>query len=169
MDPQKKLRRWPDVLRDLPADGFSTAPRESRALWLTVVSPTEAAPGTYSGTLTVTDASGDKATLPLEVVVHDLLLPDPSQWEFRVDFWQAMGRLSRAYNVPDWSDEWWGIVKTFLQDLAAHGESVVQVGRGHFDWRLTADGQWQFNFDRFDRYVELCDSVGIRGLIEYLQ
>ncbi|MEN6642065.1 MAG: glycoside hydrolase domain-containing protein [Armatimonadia bacterium] len=169
MDPQKQLRRWPDVLRDLPADGFSTTPRESRALWLTVVSPTEAAPGTYSGTLTVTDASGDKATLPLEVVVHNLLLPDPSQWEFRVDFWQAMGRLSKAYNVPDWSDEWWGIVKTFLQDLAAHGESVVQVGRGHFDWRLTADGQWQFNFDRFDRYVELCDSVGIRGLIEYLQ
>lgn len=169
LDPGKKLRRWPDVLRELPPDGFVLPPRENRALWLTVSIPAGTRPGVYSGALTVRESGGDKAAIPLQVVVHDLLLPAPSQWTFRVDFWQNFGYLARQYGVPQWSDEWWALVKVFLQDLADHGESVVQVGRGHFDWKLNAGGQWEFGFERFDRYVELCHSVGLDGLIEYLQ
>lgn len=169
LDPHKRQRRWPDVLRDLPADGFTAPPGETRVLWLTVQVPAQAAPGTYEATLTVTPDQGDPATLPLTLRVHQTALPNPSAWEFRIDFWQSFGRFAKTYGVTEWSDAWWDIVRVFLQDLAAHGESVVQVGRAHFDWRQTAAGQWQFGFERFDRYVELCQSVGMDGLIEYLQ
>jgi hypothetical protein len=169
MDPQKRAGRWPDVLRDVPADGFRLSPGEARALWLTVHVPAQAAPGQYEAQVTVTAEDGAQATLPLRLVVHRLLLPNPAEWGFRVDFWQSFGRLAKTYDVPEWSDEWWGIVRAFLEDLAAHGESVVQVGRAHFDWRRAAGGDWSFGFERFDRYVELCESVGIDGLIEYLQ
>lgn len=169
MDPEKRRRRWPDVLRDLPADGFELTPGETRSLWLTVQVPSDAAPGPYGAQVTLTAADGAQFPLPVRLVVHRLLLPPPSEWRFRVDFWQAMDRLAKAYGVAEWSDEWWAIVRTYLQDLAAHGESVVQVGRRHFDWRRTATGEWSFGFERFDRYVELCASLGIDGLIEYLQ
>ncbi|MEI6501040.1 MAG: glycoside hydrolase domain-containing protein, partial [Armatimonadota bacterium] len=169
LDPPKKLRRWPDILRDLPADGFEVPPREDRCLWLTVRVPADAVPGVYSGAITLTEAEGGKLTLPVQLTVHDVLLPTLSQGDFRVDFWQDFGALARQYAVAQWSDEWWALAKTFLQDLADHGQSVVQVGRGHFDWTLDASGEWRFGFERFDRYVALCDSVGIHGLIEYLQ
>jgi hypothetical protein len=168
-DPLKRVRRWPDVLRDLPPDGFSAPPGEVRALWLSVRVPAGAAPGEYAGTVTVTAADGDAQTLPVHLRVHDVLLPDPSAWALRVDFWQGFYALARQYQVPEWSEEWWALARTFLEDLAAHGESVVQVGRGYFDWKRQADGSWSFGFERFDRYVELCASLGISGLIEYLQ
>jgi len=169
MDPQKQRRRWPDVLRDLPQEGFTLLPGETRVLWLTVHIPAQALPGAYSSLITVQAANGESFCLPLRLIVHRPLIPNPSAWRLRVDFWQAFGRLAKAYRVAEWGEEWLGIVRIFLQDLAAHGQSVVQVGRGHFDWRKTASGQWQFGFERFDRYVELCASTGIEGLIEYLQ
>jgi hypothetical protein len=168
-DPAKKLRRWPDVLRPLPAGGFEVPATETRTLWLTVRVPAEAAPGLYQGEISVSEAGGDRQSIPVQVTVHDLLIPNPSQWDFRVDFWQNFGCLSRRYAAPQWSDEWWVLVEVFLRDLADHGENVVQVGRRHFDWTLDSKGEWHFGFSRFDRYVELCESVGIDGLIEYLQ
>lgn len=169
-DPTKTRRQWPDILRDLPAEGFVVPPKQARGLWLAVSVPAQTAPGEYRATVTVSEAGGGQSlSLPVSVRVHDLLLPEPSAWELRVDFWQGFSHLARRYQVPEWSEEWWALVRTFVQDLADHGQSVVQVGRGHFDWRKDADGNWNFGFARFDRYVELCDSVGIRGLIEYLQ
>lgn len=157
------------MLRDLPADGIELLPKENRALWLTVRVPTSAKPGSYSGQITLSAGDGSPLTIPLQLTVHDLLLPDPAQWDFGVDFWQNFGCLTKPYQAPQWSDEWWALVKTFLQDLADHGESAVQVTRSHFDWTLDSKGEWRFGFDRFDRYVELCGRLGIGGLIEYLQ
>jgi len=169
MAPEKREREWPDVLRDLPVEGLVLTPGQTRALWLTVHVPAAAEPDAYEATVTVTAEGGAQAALPVRLVVHHPVLPDPRDWTLRVDFWQSFGRLAKTYGVTEWSDEWWGIVRAFLQDLAAHGESVVQVGRSHFDWRRTAAGQWSFGFERFDRYVGLCGEVGIDGLIEYLQ
>lgn len=169
MDPEKTVRRWPDVLRDLPDEGFTVPPGETRVLWLTVDVPAQTEPGQYELTVSITGEDGAKADLPLLLNVHQPLLSQPTERPLRVDFWQSFGSLARTYKVEMWSDEWWGIVRTFLLDLAAHGENVVQVGRGHFDWQKTDRGEWRFGFERFDRYVELCESVGIDGLIEYLQ
>lgn len=168
-DPLKQTRQWPDVLRPLPAEGFVLPPGEVRALWLTATVPAAAAPGEYQGSVSLSTEDGETHSVPVRLRVYDVLLPSPPQWELRVDFWQGFGHLARRYAVADWSEEWWGLAETFLQDLAAHGESVVQVGRGYFDWRKRPDGTWDFGFDRFDRYVELCAKVGIAGPIEYLQ
>lgn len=167
-DPLKRERRWPDVLRPLPETGLTLLPGETQALWLTVRVPAVARPGVYVGHLEFRSDSGASQTLPLSLRVYDLTLPPPTAWEFRVDIWQSWRHLATAYQVEEWSEEWWALVEVYLRDLADHGNSVVQVGRGYFDWRQTADGQWTFGFDRFDRYVKLCASVGIEGLIEYL-
>lgn len=169
MDPQKRLRQWPDVLAELPAEGFVVEPGQTRALWLTVQVPATATPGEYEATVAMAADGGETAALPVRLRVHKPLIPNPSEWSLRVDFWQSFGRLAKQYRVPEWSEEWWAIVRVFLDDLAAHGQSVVQVGRGHFDWRINAGGEWVFGFERFDRYVETCQAAGIDGLIEYLQ
>ncbi len=79
MDPEKQLRRWPDVLRDLPADGFELTPGEARALWLTVQAPSDATPGQYEAQVTLTAEDGTQFPLPVRLVVHQLLLPPPSE------------------------------------------------------------------------------------------
>lgn len=151
LDPKSAPRRWPDVLRELPAGGFEAPPRENRCLWLTVRVPSATQPGTYRGRVVVSEVGGQQAAVPVEVLVHDLLLPAPSQWDFRVDFWQSFRRLAAQYQVAEWSEPWWALVKIYLQDLAEHGESVVQVGRAYFDWQVDGSGQWRFAFERFDR------------------
>ncbi len=168
-DPEKRRRLWPDILRDLPADGFTAPPGETRCLWLSATVPADAAPGDYTGEVTVTAAGGASQSLPVRLRVHNVLLPAPSAWQFRVDFWQGFGRLAQQYGVETNSEAYWQLLEPFLRDLAAHGESVVQVGRGHFEWRKNAQGAWEFDFTAFDRYVELCAKYGIDGLIEYLQ
>ncbi len=169
-DPQKRRQLWPDILRDLPPDGLTAPPGETRCLWLSIAVPADASPGDYAGTVIVSDPdSGVSQSLPVRVCVHKALLPDPTAWQFRVDFWQGFGHLARQYGVEAGSEAHWQLMEPFLRDLAEHGQSVVQVGRGHFEWRRDARGAWEFGFGAFDRYVELCASLGIDGLIEYLQ
>jgi hypothetical protein len=166
--PTPQIRVWPDRLRPWPADGLTLTPGQVTALWLTVHIPAAARPGVYGGYFEFTSDSGDSQRLPLSLRVYDLTLPALCDRELRVDIWPNWHALAQICQVDEWSEAWWELVEVYLRDLADHGNQVVQVGRSFFDWRQTADGQWEFGFERFDRYVKLCATVGIEGLIEYL-
>ncbi len=165
-----RQRRWPDVLRplagseelDLPADTVTP-------FWLTLRIPATAAPGMYSGQITVSATGASAIALPVKVEVHDLLLPSPTQFAFSLDFWQNWGRLvTTSPSVEPWSEPHWNLIELYVRDLAEHGQDFVTVGQSFIDWQRTAAGRFAFDFSRFDRYVELCRAEGIDEGIEYL-
>ena len=158
-----------DPLLPFPQDGFVLSPGANSLLWLTVFAPAATPAGRYEGSLVLSADNGDAVTIALKVLVYDVNLALRVVERPEVGFWQSFGHIAAAYDLPLWSEQWWVLVEAFLTDMADLGQTVVQVGRGYFDWRRGPDGRWSFDFTRFDRYVELCTRLGITGPIEYVQ
>lgn len=153
---------------DLPAGSY-------RALWLTVEPPRDAAPGTYTGTLTVRADATDPKVFPLTLEVLSATLPAPADWAFHLDVWQHPWAIARWHGVAPWSDAHFQVMRPYLVELARAGQKVITTtltprpwGRRDYDDYDTMvvhlkqpDGSWKFDYTRFDRYVEFAMSCGI--------
>jgi hypothetical protein len=173
-DPERMNGSWPDCL-DQPAleAGVDLAKGQVQPFWVTVDAERSARPGVRLEELIVTArvGPGDESfthTEPLRVEVLDITLPQPRDFRFLLDIWQNQGSIARRYGLEAWSDEHWEMLKVYTADLARYGQNYSTVGRHLFTWAKTADG-WQFGYDLFDRYVEMCMGLGIDRGIEYLQ
>ncbi|MDB6092447.1 MAG: type domain protein [Verrucomicrobia bacterium] len=153
---------------DMPAGSY-------RALWLTVETPRDAAPGIYTGTLTLRADASEPAVFPLSLEILPATLPAPENWAYHLDIWQHPWSIARMHGVKPWSDEHFRVMRPYLVELARAGQKVITTtitprpwGRRDYDdygsmvdhWKL-ADGSWKFDYAKFDRYVEFAMSCGI--------
>jgi hypothetical protein len=153
---------------DMPAGSY-------RNVWLTVETPHDAAPGTYTGTLTLRADGTEPKVFPLSLEVLPATLPDPADWKFHLDIFQHPWSIARWHGVEPWSEEHFRIMRPYLLELAHAGQKVITAtitprpwGRRDYDdygsmvdhVRLP-DGSWKFDYTLFDRYVELAMSCGI--------
>ena len=83
----------------LPLGAMST-----RSVWVSCQIPSNAVPGTYSGTLCIKEGKRTVAKLPIHIKVIDRTLPHPEDWKFHLDLWQNPFAEARYYNTPLWSD-----------------------------------------------------------------
>ncbi len=162
------LETYPDLLVPLDESGFSLSDERDSLLWLRIEVPADAAPGIYYGRVDFRIADGQSGYCPLAVRVHDVVLPEPQDYALGLEVWQAWSPLAEQYGVEPFSEPWWELVEAYLRHLADLGAGVAQVGRTYFDWKRAAPGQWQFDFSRFDRYLKLCEKLGISNGISYL-
>ena len=99
--------RWPDAL--IPAvDPYYGEPRnafpvdipagENRVAWIDVLVPVDQTPGTYQGSLAVTDASGFSATVPVQLVVRSFALPSTAV-TYSPLWSKVLGELGSAENA----------------------------------------------------------------------
>lgn len=169
-----------DVLDDtarveMPAGSY-------RALWLTVETPRDAVPGTYTGTLTVRADGTEPKVFPLTLEVLAATLPAPADWKFHLDIWQHPWAIARWHGVKPWSEEHFQIMRPYLRELAQAGQKVITTtitprpwgSRDYDDYGTMIehvkqpDGTWTFDYTLFDRYVELAMSCGITKQINCL-
>lgn len=171
----------------LYADGFPGG-NKPHAFWLQLDIPADAAPGVYRGTLTMNGgyvgkpyyAPADGATLPVEVVVEDGVLPAPSDWKFHLDLWQHPQSIACKHKVAAWSPEHFEAMRPYMQMLAAAGQKVITCtlldeawnGQTHdpfpsnIAWIKGKDGKWRYDFSAFDAWVEfMMNEIGIREQI----
>ncbi|MEY3773753.1 MAG: hypothetical protein RLZZ129_533 [Verrucomicrobiota bacterium] len=150
-----------------------------RELWLTVEPDRAAAPGIYTGTLTVRADDTAPLEFPLTVEVLPATLPAPADWKFHLDLWQHPWAIARWHDVAPWSEEHFRLMRPYLTELANAGQKIITATitdrpwgrRDHDDYRSmvehirNADGSWTFDYTMFDRYVELAMDCGITGQI----
>lgn len=153
---------------DMPAGSF-------RAIWLTVETPRDAVPGTYTGTLTLRADGTDAHTFPLTLEIMPATLPAPADWKYHLDVFQHPWSIARMHGVKPWSEEHFAVMRPYLMELAHAGQKVITAtitprpwGKrdyDDYDTMLThvklPDGSWQFDYSVFDRYVEFAMSCGI--------
>ena len=158
---------------------FDIAAKTTRPVWVTLDIPEEAQPGTYTSTLTISHAGWGKAKLPIEVEVVDHILPAAKEWDYYLDLWQHPTAIARAEGVELWSDAHLEIAKRHMTMLANAGQKVItttlnkdpwnhQCYDGYEDmikWTLKKDGSWSYDFNVFDRWVEMMFSAGINKMI----
>lgn len=86
LSPRKTAAWWPDPL--LPAREFSVNADEVQPLWFTVHAPADAAPGTYTGSISISTGQKD-VRVSVKVVVHAVALP-------------VQGHMKTAFALMDW-------------------------------------------------------------------
>lgn len=160
------------LVEALPASLDKTA---TEALWLTVDIPADCRAGVYNGTLNI--KSGDKLVTACDIrfMVTQHVLPAPKDWAFALDLWQYPFRTARyaiqsGDKVDFFSAQHLEMLKPFYTLLADAGQKCITtyIKDGAFSpnetmvqWTLRADGNWQFDYTRFDKYVEFMMSLGI--------
>lgn len=163
-------------LIDLEGTALTLAGREVRPVWCTVSVAPDAPAGFHDYVLTATDASGRAVgSLTLTVNVQPRVLPPPAQWAFHTDFWQQPYAVSRMEGLERWSPEHFEALRPYMRQLARSGQKVVSAILFYEPWgdqshdkfdpmvctTRRADGTWKFDYDIFDRYVEMMAECGI--------
>jgi hypothetical protein len=127
--------------------------------------------------------------LAFDIKVLDLELKKPSEYSFYLDLWQHNSNIARKYDVELWSNKHFKIMENYIASLANLGQKAISVvvseipwsgqascydridPANHFEYNIVkiikgVDGNWQYDFNALNRYVELCIKYGIVEEIE---
>jgi len=168
--------------------------RRVQPVWIEVEIGKDAEPGVYTPRISVfgTRMFEDESLireLSFEIRVVNATLKDAKDYAFHLDLWQHNSNIARKYDLELWSDEHFDVMDAYLASLADLGQKSLSVVVSEIPWsgqssaydridpanvyeynivRTTrrANGEWDFDFDALNRYVELGMKRGISQEIE---
>ena len=155
-------------------------------VWLDFKAGKDTQPGTYTGQITVTaDGLTEGKTIDYTFEVIDLTFDDTEDYTFRPNYWTYPFSSAEYYDVEPFSAEHIDILRTHLLQYKEYGgvtltASLVEEAWGGqtygeidpangddircpslIKWTKKADGTWSFDYDYFDKFVEVAESIGI--------
>ncbi len=167
---------YPDLLTPLRYGGKVVVGRDKlRSIWIEI--DTE---GTLTGVqdLSVTLSHGDFSVT--EKFTADIIPVELSNNGMMYTQWFYCDCLASYYNVSVWSERHWEIIENFARLYAKRGRNMIytplltpalnvlppyeRVPSQLVDVTLK-DGEYTFGFDKVDRWIDMCDRIGI----EYLE
>ena len=166
---------YPDPLFPLHQGGIFVMRGQLQSLWVEIDLGEHLPAGEYTVTLKLADGQKEvHAENSLTLTVIDALLPPQ---EMILTQWFHCDCLATYYNVEPWSEEHWRIVENFAATAAKNGINMLltpvhtppldtAVGKERKTVQLVdvfvENGEYSFNFDKLDRWIEMCNRVGIR-------
>jgi len=166
---------YPDLLSPLQYGGVSVMRGQLQSVWIELNLYQYLPAGEHTVTLKLTNSSGEvqtENTLVLSVI--DALLPPQ---EIILTQWFHCDCLANYYNVPVWSEEHWRIIENFASTATKNGINMLltpvhtppldtAVGGERTTTQLVdvtlENDEYSFNFNKLDRWIEMCNRVGIR-------
>lgn len=133
--------------------------------WITVSVSKNAAPGIYTGKISVILGSGETLTMVQKIRILDLELD--SGEDYYLNLWQYPYASAAYYQVPPFSKEHLAIVKNEMRPYIEAGgktgtASILEEPWYHQTWCdypsmikwIKKDGTWQFDYTDFDKWAE---------------
>lgn len=181
--PRGEREYYPEVIySDEPV---SVDKDKFRLVWAEICIPKDVLAGIYKGTITISAENTDKIVhLDYTLEVLDITMPDPEDYLFDVEYWSHPYNVAYYYDVEPFSDAHLKILKqhmTVYKNLGGHAitASIVEEAWGgqtygfnrdvHYPsmikWVKTANGEWNFDYTHFDKWVQLNKSIGIADKI----
>lgn len=160
------ITRFGGLLDGVPAsvDVPEGADGVTMPIWLTVRIPREAKAGAYRGAVTVSHGAVSM-TVPIELKVHDWLVPDSRQFTSHVGLVQSPWSLALRYKVPLWSKKHWALIEKSFELLGQVGDKVLfipilrrtHLGNEHsmVRWIKQPDGSFKHDFSLVEKYVAI--------------
>ena len=161
------------VADDMPA-------MSARGIWLSIPIPANDYVGDYKGLLRISAGEKELAVLRLTVRSGRRVLPPPAEWHYHLDLWQNVFSIARDYGVKPFSEDFYAVVRPYLQRLASAGQKAITApilhapwgenpgSAGNFlsliVWVKRLDGSWEFDYTIFDRYIRFAMDCGIMEL-----
>ena len=153
----------------------------ARGIWLSIPIPANDYVGDYKGLLRISAGEKELAVLRLTVRSGRRVLPPPAEWHYHLDLWQNVFSIARDYGVKPFSEDFYAVVRPYLQRLASAGQKAITApilhapwgenpgSAGNFlsliAWVKRLDGSWEFDYTVFDRYIRFAMDCGITGQI----
>lgn len=168
---------FPDLLRPLPCDGcVPVCSYQTRTAWITIDIPAEQTSGDYELSVVLRNEATNEvtATETLKVKVIAASLPEQKTL---VTQWFYCDCLADYYGVEVFSERHWEIIESFMKTAVKNGINVILtplltppldtlVGGERTTVQLVdiklVDGVYSFGYDRLDRWIDMCDRLGIR-------
>jgi hypothetical protein len=89
--------------------GPEGTPGAVQPVWVRVKVPSDAAPGSYRGSLAVT-AGARRVDVPVRLRVLNWKLPDPRDFAGHMGAWQSPESVAMKYKVGPWSEKHWKLL-----------------------------------------------------------
>lgn len=161
---------FPDPI--LPDSAFSIKPGEVQPLWISV--PTDAAttPGMYKGTVKITGEVGKKKETWFKdfyIRVYPVTL---GKSPLHITNWSAhfstvtLSYLNNNQPVEAYSPLYWELIEMHADIMASHRQNVYRVFPVWQTQYTYNDGQYTFDFSRFEKEVEIFNATGTLERIE---
>ena len=166
---------YPDLLLPLSYQNrVNLVSGQTRALWIDVKIGEELTAGDHTLTLELYEKEALLGTQSVTIHVIDAALPKNDAY---VTQWFYCDCLAQYYHVEPFSERHWEIVENFARTAAEQGINTLltplftppldtYVGGERMTVQLvdvTKDGEdYSFDFTLLDRWIEMCDRVGIR-------
>ena len=165
---------YPDVLIPLHYRGRVTTSFDIlKSIWIELTPPEDVEPGEKTITVTLNGEEGDSFTHTLTVEIINAVLP---KQELKYTDWFHCDCLANYYELETWSEEHWRIIENFVRAAKKSGVNLLltpvftpalDTARGA-ERRTTqlvgvtlAKGEYSFDFTLLERWIEMCDRVGI--------
>lgn len=165
---------------DLPGVKTLVEAKSVRPLWVTVETPTDAAPGKYTAELMVYAGKKLLTSLPVTIDLSERRLPAPQDMDFFLDLWQQPYSVSRFYGLKAWSKEHLEALHPYMELYSRAGQNTATAILFYEPWGeqsndkfepmvktvLKPDGTWSFDYSAFDAYISLCEEYRMADYIE---
>ncbi len=171
---RKKSGYFPELLR--PLEGcFNAKANKWNSIWLEVVPNPTLVAGEQKINVALT-CGEDVHTIDFTLDVIDAQLP--AQTLINTN-WFHTDCIATHYNIEVFSDKYWEYVKNFLKVAVDHGMNMVltplftppldtKVGGERPTVQLVgvkvSSGEYKFDFTNLDKWIAICDEVGIKYL-----
>jgi len=165
-------RRAPfDVCEILtPATSLGISSESTNLAVLDVTVPTDAAAGLYRGLVRFEITGSETVPAAYTIRVHPVVAPE--DYDLHVTIWldPSPVTLTRQRPAPAWwSEQHWDCLQATAETMRRYGQDAIltPVLKGEYalvEAVRALDGTYEFEFQRFDRWVELFLSAGFRQI-----
>ena len=102
---------------------FSIEGNKNQGVWIDILIPENAAPGTYTGNATITIADKGFKTVPVFLTVYNFVLPDSTHIKNMFGYYP--GALAQRHGVPKGSDKYYDLEVKYQQMAHRHRFDLV--------------------------------------------
>ncbi len=166
---------YPDLLLDIPQNGRIAVSSNFESLYVEVDPQGHYAAGKYPIELRFTEIEGDgveSVTFNLEII--GAMLPEQ---ELISTHWFYCDCLQDYYGTENFDERHWEIIENFMKTAVKRGNNMIltpvftppldtYIGGERTTTQLVGvsidNGRYSFDFSLLDRWVELCNRVGVK-------
>ncbi len=172
----KKPGLYPDWLQPLHyGAGISVMRDQLRALWVEFMPDGNLPAGVYETEIAFVDHTG--AAITSDKITVEILDAELPAQEMLLTQWFHCDCLANYYNCEAWSERHWQIVENFARTAKENGINLLltpiftppldtAIGGERTTNQLidvtVTNGEYTFGFDKLDRWIDMCDRVGIQ-------
>ena len=91
----------------------------------------------------------------------------PEERHLKVVEWYSTGGFSRFHGIQEeYSPEWFEMLGKYADNMAAHRQNIFRVPMGSIEIRISPEGEFSFDFTRFDQIAEVFWNTGKMDYLE---